>query len=436
MWPYETVVYQIYPIGLTGAPRHNDGTAVSRLPAIKSWIPHLKKLGIGCVLFNPLFESVSHGYDQTDMRRVDVRLGTNEDLKELVDAFHEAGIRVMFDAVFNHVGREFFAFSDVREKKWNSPYAGWFNVSFDGNSPFGDGFWYEGWEGHYELVKLNLKNPDVKRYLCDSAKFWISEFGVDGLRLDVAYLLDHDFIRQLAWETKQAKQDFFLMGETLFGDYNLLMKDGMLDSVTNYECYKGIYSSINSANFFEISYSVNRQFGSDPWCLYRGRHLLSFVDNHDVSRIIDRIDDERNLMIAYGLIFAMPGIPCIYYGSEWGIHGRKEEGDDALRPAVSKPEWNEVTDMIAAFARIRRENPQLSYGGYRNIDVKNRQLSFLREDGNGKVYAFFNLEDAPFTFYGDYLRGTFTDLLENEKLSMDGSFAVPGHGVKLLRQER
>ena len=141
-------------------------------------------------------------------------------------------------------------------------------------------------------------------------------------------------------------------------------------------------------------------------------------------------------MIAYGLIFAMPGIPCIYYGSEWGIHGRKEEGDDALRPAVSKPEWNEVTDMIAAFARIRRENPQLSYGGYRNIDVKNRQLSFLREDGNGKVYAFFNLEDAPFTFYGDYLRGTFTDLLENEILSMDGSFAVPGHGVKLLRQER
>ena len=117
MWPYETVFYQIYPIGLTGAPRKNDGVPGSRLPRVERWIPHLKKLGIGCVLFNPLFESVSHGYDQTDMRKVDTRLGTNEDLRKLVAAFHEAGIRVMFDAVFNHVGREFFAFSDVREKK-------------------------------------------------------------------------------------------------------------------------------------------------------------------------------------------------------------------------------------------------------------------------------------------------------------------------------
>ncbi len=435
MWPSETVFYQIYPIGLTGAPRVNDGIPCGRLKKTADWIPHLKKLGVGCVLFNPLFESVSHGYDQTDMRRVDVRLGTNEDLKELVAAFHEAGIRVMFDAVFNHVGRAFFAFSDVKEKKWDSPYAGWFNISFDGNSPYDDGFWYEGWEGHYELVRLNLKNPDVRRYLIDSAKFWISEFGVDGLRLDVAYLLDHDFIRQLRWETREAKADFFLMGETLFGDYNLLMKDGMLDSVTNYECYKGIYSSINSANFFEISYSLHRQFGSDPWCLYRGRHLLSFVDNHDVTRIIDRLDDERNLPIAYGLIFAMPGIPCIYYGSEWGIHGRKEQGDDALRPAVSEPEWNGITDLIAELARIRRENPALSFGGYKNIDVKNRQLCFLREDGEKRVYAFFNLEDTPFTFGGSYLDGTFTDLLENETISPAGTLTVAGHGIRLLRQE-
>ncbi|MGX8728842.1 MAG: alpha-amylase family glycosyl hydrolase, partial [Lachnospiraceae bacterium] len=379
MWAFESTIYQIYPLGFCGAPKYNDGVLEHRILKVKDYIPHLQKLGVGAVLFNPLFSSEAHGYDQRDLRTVDMRLGTNDDFKEVVDALHTAGIRVLLDAVFNHVGRGFFAFRDVQDKRQGSRYKDWFNINFGGNSPFNDGFWYEGWEGVYDLVKLNLANREVREYLLDSVRFWIRELGIDGLRLDVAYLLDHGFIRELRQVTNAEKPEFFLFGEALFGDYNPLMAEGMLDSVTNYECYKGMYSSINSMNFFEISYSYNRQFGSEPWCLYRGRHLLSFIDNHDVSRITDRLTSLENLRSAWGMLFAMPGIPCIYYGSEWGIRGRKEDGDWALRPAIDAPKWNELTDFVARLVRIRQMEKALCYGSYRNVQITNRQMLFERE---------------------------------------------------------
>ena len=143
----ESVFYQIYPLGLCGAPRENDGIPEHRLRRIFDWIPHIEKLGCGAVLFNPLFESDAHGYDTRDYRCVDTRLGTNDELRELCGALHLHGMRVVFDAVFNHVGRGFWAFKDVQEKRWDSPYRDWFHISFDGNSCYNDGFWYEGWEG-------------------------------------------------------------------------------------------------------------------------------------------------------------------------------------------------------------------------------------------------------------------------------------------------
>ena len=433
MWAYEGTIYQIYPLGFCGAPRQNDGVLTHRLLKVKDYIAHLKKLGVGAVLFNPLFSSEAHGYDQRDLRVVDERLGTNSDLKEVVDALHDAGIRVLLDAVFNHVGRGFFAFQDVKKWREGSKYRWWFNIDFGGNSPYGDGFWYEGWEGVYDLVKLNLGNPEVRAYLLDSVRFWIREFGIDGLRLDVAYLLDHGFIRELRVVTNAEKPEFFLFGEALFGDYNPLMADGMLDSVTNYECYKGMYSSINSMNFFEISYSYNRQFGSEPWCLYRGRHLLSFIDNHDVSRITDRLTSGENLRSAWGMLFAMPGIPCIYYGSEWGIRGRKEDGDWALRPAIGNPEWNELTDFVERLVSIRKSERALSYGGYRNVQITNRQMLFARELDGETVYACFNLEDGPWTFRGDFLSGEKKELISGQKIQLDGSFTLPAYGVAYLK---
>lgn len=241
MWAYESVFYQIYPMGFCGVPFENDGIQRHEIKRVEEWIPHMQKLGVNAVYFSPVFESDTHGYNTRDYRKIDVRLGTNEDFKEVCDALHAAGIRVVLDGVFNHVGRGFAQFQDVIKNRENSPYVNWFyRIDFGGNSNYNDGLWYEGWEGCFDLVKLNLQNPEVVNYLLDSVKGWIDEFGIDGLRLDVAYSLDENFVRRLREVTGAYKQDFFLLGEMLHGDYNRLMNDQMLHSATNYECYKGL----------------------------------------------------------------------------------------------------------------------------------------------------------------------------------------------------
>ena len=177
--------------------------------------PIITRLGANAIYFSPVFESDTHGYNTRDYRKLDVRLGTNEDFRQVCENLHAAGIKVVLDGVFNHAGRGFFAFQDVQKNRWDSPYKDWFFLNFDGNSNYNDGFWYEGWEGNYDLVKLNLRNEEVVRYLLDSVKYWIEYFDIDGLRLDVAYCLDHDFIRRLRSCCDSLKKDFFLVGEML-----------------------------------------------------------------------------------------------------------------------------------------------------------------------------------------------------------------------------
>ena len=370
MWFDNAVIYQIYPLGLCGAPRENDGVREHRILRVLDWIDHIKALGADTVLFNPLFESDRHGYDTRDYFQVDCRLGTNEDFKAVCDALHAAGLRVMLDGVFNHVGRGFHAFQDVRERRWDSPYKDWFHINFDGNTGYNDGFWYDAWEGHYELVKLNLQNPAVVGHQFDAIRAWVEQFGIDGLRLDVAYCLSPDYLRQLRQFADGLKPEFVLMGETLHGDYNRWMNDSACHSVTNYECYKGLWSSFNSMNLFEIGHSLARQFGPEQWTLYKGKHLLSFLDNHDVERIASILTNKEHLRPAYGILFGMPGTPSVYYGSEWGLEGRKSQGDDALRPALDKPESNELTAFIAKLAAAKRGSRALCHGSYRNVVLR------------------------------------------------------------------
>ncbi len=435
MWFDNSVIYQIYPLGLCGAPRDNDGVNAHRILKLLDWVEHIRKTGADTLLLNPVFESDRHGYDTRDYRTVDCRLGTNEDLKTVCDAFHQAGIRVMLDGVFNHVGRGFWAFRDVQQKKWESPYKDWFRLSFDGNSHYNDGFWYEGWEGHYELVKLNLQNPEVVRHQFDAIRFWVEQFGIDGLRLDVAYCLSEDYLRQLRSFTNSLKPDFVLMGETLHGDYNRWMNDGMCHSVTNYECYKGLWSSFNSMNLFEIGHSLQRQFGPEQWTLYKGKHLLSFLDNHDVTRIASMLNDPHHLIPAYGLLFGMPGVPALYYGSEWGIQGRKDQGDDALRPALEAPEWNDLTDAIAAMAKARKESPALCSGSFRNIVLTNRQIIFERCWENERVLVAVNADSVPYTAHFDARAGRATDLITGKLHDFGGGSQLPPYSVAFWRTE-
>lgn len=404
MWAYESVFYQIFPIGMLGAPRENDDVeadfkVTNRLAKIdEDWLDHFEKLGINAIYFSPIFESDSHGYNTRDYRLIDRRLGTNKDFTDLVKRLHDRGIKVVIDGVFNHVGRGFFAFRDVIKNRENSKYKDWFNINFGGNSEFNDGLWYEGWEGCYDLVKLNLSNEEVINYLLESVKIWVEDFDIDGIRLDVAYLLDRNFLKRLRSYTDGLKADFFLLGEILGGDYKTIMADDMCHSATNYECYKGIHSSLNSMNLFEIMHSLKRQFGPEDWTLYKGRHLLNFIDNHDVTRAASIIQRPEHLKLMFAFIFTMPGIPCIYYGSEWGAKGEKNYGDYELRAAFDKPEFNELTEYIAELAKFKTKSKALNYGDFTDLMITNRQCVFKRSYEGESVFIFINADENPYEF--------------------------------------
>ena len=436
MWAYESVFYQIYPLGFCGAPFENDGVLTPRIRKVIDWIPHIKNLGANAIYFSPVFESDTHGYNTRDFRKIDVRLGTNEDFADVCQALHKEGIKVVLDGVFNHVGRGFWAFQDVLKNRWDSPYKDWFHISFDGNSNYNDGLWYEGWEGNYDLVKLNLCHPDVKQHIFDSIRSWVEEFDIDGLRLDVAYCLDENFVRELRAFCDSLKPDFFLVGEMLHGDYNRLMNDSMLHSATNYECYKGLFSSFNSMNMFEIVHSLLRQFGPENWTLYRGKHLLCFVDNHDVSRIASNLTNEQHLPLIYALCFGMPGIPCVYYGSEWGAKANKSEGDPALRACFDAPVENDLTAWISKLAAAKKASNALNYGDFRSVVLTNRQCIFERKTDSERVLVAINADNVPYTAHFDAGCGTAVDLITGHTHDFGGGSELPPYSAFFWKCER
>lgn len=437
MWFDQAVVYQIYPLGLCGAPQDNDGVTESRILRLLSWVEHIKETGADTVLLNPVFDSDRHGYDTRDYFKVDPRLGTEEDLAWVCQAFHDAGIRVMLDGVFNHVGRGFWAFREVQEKRWDTPYKDWFLMDFSGNTDRNDGFWYEGWEGHNELVKLNLQNPAVVDHQFQAVRFWIERFGIDGLRLDVAYSLPPEYLKRLRAFTQSQKADFVLVGETLHGDYTRWMGPDLCHSVTNYECYKGLWSSFNTKNLFEIGHSLARQFGPEPWTLYKGAHLLSFLDNHDVSRIASQLTDPAHLSLAYALLFTMPGVPAVYYGSEWGIRGSKQAGSDAdLRPALEMPEWNELTEWIARLAAVHAGSDALCRGSYRNVVLTNGQIIFERKTDTQRVLVAINADSQPYTAHFDAGCGIAVELISGRRHDFGGGSELAPYSVEVWDMER
>lgn len=436
-WVNSSVFYHIYPLGFCGAPMSNDnGETVDRILKVKEWIPHFLKLGINALYLGPVFESSEHGYDTKDYFTIDRRLGSNEAFKEVCDACHEAGIRIVLDGVFNHVGREFWAFQDVQKNKWDSPYCDWFmNLNFNGRSPMDDDFWYEGWNGHYNLVKLNLKNPQVGDMIMEAINSWMDTFHIDGLRLDAADVMDKDFFKRLRQECKQKNPDFWLMGEVIHGDYTNWINDQMLDSTTNYECYKGIYSSHNDENYFEIAYSLNRQFGNGG--IYKDLCLYNFTDNHDVNRLGSTLRQLEHLNNCYTLLFTMPGIPSIYYGSEVGISGIKSNGSDAgLRPCLNLDDvaGNDLSEHISRLARIHKSQPALHEMNYEQVCVRNKQLVFKRTAANQTLFTALNLDKEAYDISIPW-SGSLTDLLTDtvyEAVNGNVEISMPPYSSLIL----
>ncbi|MBQ9663685.1 MAG: alpha-amylase [Oscillospiraceae bacterium] len=383
-WYDEAFFYHIYPLGLCGAPKTNpyeEGPA--RLRTLWPWVDHLKELGVTALYIGPLFESGSHGYDTSDYRKLDSRLGSNGDLKDFVAYCHESGIRVVLDAVFNHSGRDFFAFRDLREKREQSPYRDWYcNVNFRNNNEYNDGFSYDNWGGYNLLAKFNLRNPQVVNYHLDTVRRWVSEFDIDGLRLDTADVLDFDFMRALRGLANSIKPEFWLMGEVIHGEYQRWVNPQTLHAVTDYPLHKALYSGHNDHNYFEIAHTLNRFIQNGIDC----RSLYSFADNHDVERIHTKLRDRRHWTPVHILLFCLPGIPSVYYGSEFGIDGRKERrgSDDEIRPALDLAKLregdNDCLELVRALGRVYREEKALAWGDYEQLLLTTTQYVFRRGD--------------------------------------------------------
>ena len=395
-WYDEAVFYHIYPLGLTKAPKQNSyEEPVHRLNTILPWISHIKEIGCNAIYIGPLFESVGHGYETTDYKKLDSRLGTNEDLTDFVSECHKQGIRVILDGVFNHTGRDFFAFQDIKKNRENSQYRDWYcNVNFGGNNSYNDGFSYENWGGYDLLVKLNQQNPAVKEYICDVIRFWVSEFDIDGIRLDAADVLDFEYMKALRHVANEVKQDFWLMGEVIHGNYSRWANDGTLHSVTNYMLHKALYSGHNDHNYFEVAHTIKYVSGM----VGNNLKLYSFVDNHDVERIYTKLNNKAHFLPVHVMLYTLPGIPSIYYGSEFGIEGKKEKfSDDSLRPALNYEDYkdavntNSYTKLIAALGKIRQNTPALCYGDYKELELQTTHFAYARTlDGKSVITTVNN----------------------------------------------
>ncbi len=404
-WYDEAIFYHIYPLGMTGAPKENPyGEPVHRLNELIPWIKHIRELNCNALYIGPLFESVGHGYETTDYRKLDTRLGTNEDLSHFVGKCHEEGIRVILDGVFNHTGRDFFAFRDLKENRENSHYRDWYcNVNFWGNNEYNDGFSYDNWGGYNLLVKLNQRNPEVRDYICDTIRFWVSEFDIDGLRLDAADVLDFDFMKALRAAADAVKPEFWLIGEVIHGEYSRWVNQETLHSVTNYHLHKALYSGHNDHNYFEIAHTVKRLYDMEG-CRPDRLKLYNFVDNHDVERIYTKLNNKAHFTPVHILLYTLPGIPSVYYGSEFGIEGKKEPSSDAsLRPALSLSDYknaaqeNPCTRLISSLGRIRQSCPALSCGDYRELLLTTRQYAFSRTASDETVIVTVNNDDSDYT---------------------------------------
>ena len=397
-WYDEAVFYHIYPLGLTGAPKQNSyGEPVHRLNTLLPWISHIKEIGCNAIYIGPLFESVGHGYETTDYKKLDSRLGTNEDLTNFVAECHKQGIRVILDGVFNHTGRDFFAFQDIKQNRENSQYKDWYcNVNFGGNNSFNDGFSYENWGGYDLLVKLNQHNPAVKDYICDVIRFWVSEFDIDGIRLDAADVLDFEYMKVLRQVANEVKSDFWLMGEVIHGNYSRWANDGTLHSVTNYMLHKALYSGHNDHNYFEIAHTIKYVSGM----VGNNLKLYSFVDNHDVERIYTKLTNKAHFQPVHVMLYTLPGVPSIYYGSEFGIEGRKESfSDDSLRPALKYEDYkdavetNPCTKLIAALGKVRQNTAALCYGDYKELELQTTHYAYARTYEGKSVIITLNNGD-------------------------------------------
>jgi cyclomaltodextrinase len=390
----DVILWHVYPLGFTGAERESPegGTVQHRLPHLERWLDHVIELGANGLQLGPVFDSETHGYDTRDHLRIDPRLGDEDDLRSLITAAHARGIKVVLDGVFNHVGRSHPRFQ--RAEAGDAEAARWFVRSGDGWADF---------EGHGALVLLNHDEPEVLAYVVDVMRHWL-DLGVDGWRLDAAYAVPVAFWRQVADAVHASHPHAWLLGEVIHGDYVRFVEESGLDSVTQYELWKAIWSGLNERNLWEPAWSLGRHAEMVAAFL-----PATFVGNHDTTRIASRLVDGRHLAHALTILFTVGGTPVVYAGDEQGFRGVKEDragGDDAVRPRFPDDprglsgEGEPTLRLHQRLISLRRRKSWLAHGTYAQVSVDNHVLIYrmTATDGSDGITVVLNVGDEGVAF--------------------------------------
>lgn len=382
-WADHAIWWHIYPLGFSGAPAVAEPKSVEhRLGRLENWLDYAIELGCSGLLLGPVFAAETHGYDTTDHLRLDSRLGDERDFDSLVAAARARGLRILLDGVFNHVGRSFVHAGP-----------GWFRRRADGE--------YDTFEGHEHLVALNHDEPAVREYVVEVMCHWLDR-GIDGWRLDAAYAVPPEFWREVLPRVRQRFPEAWFLGEVIHGDYAEYVVRSGLDSLTQYELWKAIWSSLNDGNLFELAHALDRH---DKLL---GTFLpQTFVGNHDVTRIASRLDDERHLGHALAILFSVGGVPSIYSGDEQGFRGIKEDrvgGDDAIRPTfpatpdeLAAPGWATYR-LHQLLIGVRRRNAWLVRARTSVDHLTNRAIALRSSDGPRHIVVLLNIGDESYRF--------------------------------------
>jgi cyclomaltodextrinase len=397
-WVQDAVWWHVYPLGFVGAEREApaDGVVHHRLGRLTAWLDYVVELGANGLALGPVFAASTHGYDTVDHSRIDPRLGDDADFDALVTAAHDRGLRVLLDGVFNHVGREHPAFRAVLEQGPAAPTAGWFRLRWPHGpdaEPEHDTF-----EGHGQLVALDHSSPAVADWVTGVMTHWLDR-GADGWRLDAAYAVPASFWATVLPRVRAGHPEAYVVGEVIHGDYARVVAESGMDAVTQYELWKAIWSSLNDGNLHELAHALGRHDGFlDSFV------PLTFVGNHDVTRIASRLTDPRHLPHALAVLFTVGGTPAVYAGDEQGFTGVKEDragGDDAVRPpfpdtpAGLAPFGEPTRRLHQELIGLRRRHRWLHRARTTPLHRGNRQLSYAAAGDGHRLVVALNLADTP-----------------------------------------
>lgn len=381
-WVEHALWWHVYPLGFLGAERtlaeHGADRVTHRLPGLVPWLDHVVELGLNGLALGPVFASETHGYDTTDHLRIDPRLGDEDDFAALVAACRERGVRLLLDGVFNHVGRGFPRVADWARRR-------------------GDGA-YATFEGHDALVALDHSSPEVAAHVRTVMRHWL-ERGADGWRLDAAYAVPPAFWQQVLPDVRAAHPGAYVVGEVLHGDYAAAVATSGMDAVTQYELWKAVWSALNDGNFFELAWTLTRHDA-----LLDTFVPLTFVGNHDVTRIASRLEDPRHLAHALVVLLTVGGTPSVYAGDEQGFRGVKEDragGDDAVRPAFPATpaalpaDGRPVQRLHQQLIALRRRHPWLHRARTRQLELTNTRFAYEVRAGDAALAVALSTDDAP-----------------------------------------